>query len=459
MNKSLSNIEETLLICNNINFSKIYVSVDDFYYYNNLDFLIDANESSLQIVEDDLDLYNSRYVLLSLEIDDFNIESYESFNDFSVSLYEFKNQTDNITKHFEETIQNLSIPFSLISNKTVQKLRILLPDELILNYTKTIEKLNNFYKSYFENIKEVSKYLLSSVKSIYNSSKYLNIKIIKAISDYNKVLGDISKETVHENLKLIKESFIKLQEIVNKSINEIDIIKNKTEKSLEAFKNFDFNYIINTTIYLNDIIFLLKNNYKLDIPYLINSTKINVKNNIINPVIEKSKTILKSLLEIINVDINTSLDLLFIMDIAGSMKNYLEEVKQNILSIINGIIENCPGIDINLWFIGYRDFDEEYIDIDFTQDYAKLKSIISNVTASGGNNIPEDVAFVLELTLKKSWKSDARLAFLVTDAPAHGVEYGGDKLDSEIMPERRLIEEMIAEMAEKNISLFCLNLL
>ncbi len=203
----------------------------------------------------------------------------------------------------------------------------------------------------------------------------------------------------------------------------------------------------------------MKNNYKLDIPYLINSTKINVKNNIINPFIEKSKTILKSLLEIINVDIYTSLDLLFIMDIAGSMKNYLEEVKQNILSIINGIIENCPGININLGFIGYRDFDEEYIDIDFTQDYAKLKSIISNVTASDGNNIPEDVAFVLELTLKKSWKSNAGLAILVTDAPAHGVEYGGDKLDSEIMPERRLIEEMIAEMAEKNISLFCLNLL
>ena len=137
------------------------------------------------------------------------------------------------------------------------------------------------------------------------------------------------------------------------------------------------------------------------------------------------------------------------MDITGSMKNYLEEVKQNILSIINGIIENCPGIDINLGFIGYRDFDEEYIDIDFTQDYAKLKSIISNVTASGGNNIPEDVAFVLELTLKKSRKSNSRLAILVTDAPAHGVEYVGDKLYSEIMPERRLIEEMIAEMAEK----------
>ena len=44
------------------------------------------------------------------------------------------------------------------------------------------------------------------------------------------------------------------------------------------------------------------------------------------------------------------------MDITGSMNPYLEEVKRNILAIINGIIAECPGIDINLGFIGYRDY-------------------------------------------------------------------------------------------------------
>ena len=80
----------------------------------------------------------------------------------------------------------------------------------------------------------------------------------------------------------------------------------------------------------------------------------------------------------------TSLDLLFIVDITGSMKPYLEEIKEKIINIIDGIILNCPGIDINLGFIGYRDFYENYTDIDFTSDHKKLKDTISDVYTSGG---------------------------------------------------------------------------
>ena len=75
------------------------------------------------------------------------------------------------------------------------------------------------------------------------------------------------------------------------------------------------------------------------------------------------------------MEISTSLDLLFIMDITGSMKPYLEEAKKNIITIINDIIKECPGININLGFIGYRDYYEEYIDIDFTQNYASRNKI------------------------------------------------------------------------------------
>ena len=59
-----------------------------------------------------------------------------------------------------------------------------------------------------------------------------------------------------------------------------------------------------------------------------------------------------------NVIEKTSLDLLFVMDIAGSMYPYLNQAKQNILNIMNKIIIECPGIDINLGFIGYRDVYE-----------------------------------------------------------------------------------------------------
>ena len=162
--------------------------------------------------------------------------------------------------------------------------------------------------------------------------------------------------------------------------------------------------------------------------------------------------------EIANVEISTSLDLLFIMDITGSMDDYIRDAKNNILSIITRIVEECPGIDINLGFIGYRDFYEKYIDIDFTKNHTYLKNVISGVYASGGGDFPEDVAFALELALNKTWKNNARMAVFVADAPNHGVKYGGFYNDEDLLgdvPERRLIEEMIAEMAEKNIALFC----
>ena len=61
------------------------------------------------------------------------------------------------------------------------------------------------------------------------------------------------------------------------------------------------------------------------------------------------------MIETIDVEAKTSLDLLFTMDITGSMGPYLNQVKTNIINIINRIINECPGIDIYLGFIGYLD--------------------------------------------------------------------------------------------------------
>lgn len=136
---------------------------------------------------------------------------------------------------------------------------------------------------------------------------------------------------------------------------------------------------------------------------------------------------------------------------------YVEEAKSSLLSIIDGIIEKCPGIDINLGFIGYRDFYAQHIDIDFTKNHSYVKNVISNVYASGGGfYIPEDVALALELALKKDWKSNAKFAVFVADAPYYGEQYGG--IEIRYKPERRIIEEMIAEMAQKSISFFCLKI-
>ena len=166
-----------------------------------------------------------------------------------------------------------------------------------------------------------------------------------------------------------------------------------------------------------------------------------------------------------NVLEKTSLDLLFVMDITGSMSSYLNQAKQNIINIMNKIILECPGIDINLGFIGYRDVYEvtikNYVDIDFTQNHQNLQDSIKNIIADGGADTPEDVAWALERALDKNWKNNARFIIFVADSPCHGNKYHASNIIDSYpngAPNRRNIEELIAELAQNNISLFCMKI-
>ena len=451
LDKTSSNLNESLSICNNFNFTKINLSIND--NPKNLEFLINSNESSLQVAQMDLDLYISKYQTLSEQTDTLTNDVSEYFKYFSDTLNEFKEENDNITKQFEKTIQNLAIP--LLFNST--RLRNLELDE----YKKEIEKLNVFYNGFFNKTNEVSEKIISSIKLIYESLDFLNVKVNDNIYSVNIILESITNRTnLHEKLIEIKNTSISFHKDNDNLISKFQNKKEEISKLIEEVDDFDL-----FKKEENDVITYFNGNLTLEMK------TINNKNPVLEPFIEMntnsiySSLILTDLIiteipetcndfEMVNVEISTSLDLLFIMDITGSMTPYLEEVKKNIYTIINGIIEECPGIDINLGFIGYRDFYEEYIDIDFTQNYAYLKSIIDEADAYGGGDLPEDVAFALELALEKNWKSKARFAVFVADAPGHGEKYGGNKVYG-LEPERRLIEEMISEMAEGNIYLFC----
>ena len=153
------------------------------------------------------------------------------------------------------------------------------------------------------------------------------------------------------------------------------------------------------------------------------------------------------------------------MDITGSMFSYVDQAKSNIINIINRIINECPGIDINLGFIGYRDIYEEaygnVVDIEFTQNHTELKNEIENTFASGGDDEPEDVSWAFEKALNKTWKNNARFIVFVADAPNHGIKYHNNFVfDSypDGIPGRRDLEDLIKEIADNGISMFCMKL-
>ena len=152
----------------------------------------------------------------------------------------------------------------------------------------------------------------------------------------------------------------------------------------------------------------------------------------------------------------TSLDLLFIMDITGSMKPFLAQVKNNVINIINRITLECPGIDIYLGFVAYTESNEIHLNanIEFTKNYQYLESMIKNLNASGGGDGPEDISWGIERALEKNWKSNARYAILIADAPCHGSKYHSSYIPDiypDGDPSRRNIEELIKNMAEINI--------
>jgi hypothetical protein len=163
---------------------------------------------------------------------------------------------------------------------------------------------------------------------------------------------------------------------------------------------------------------------------------------------------------------DTTLDIMFIMDITGSMGMWLKEAKENITNIIDEIIENNPGSQIRISFIGYRDFTDlnelkgHYVSLDFTNNVNDVKKFISNIDCYGGGDEPEDVVGAFNIALNMNWISNARYAVLVCDAPCHGNQYHKITYDKykDGDPKGLILENLIMDFKNKNITLYCIEI-
>ena len=185
---------------------------------------------------------------------------------------------------------------------------------------------------------------------------------------------------------------------------------------------------------------------------------------------EKNYKILKddfSLLEEYEKKIfkDTNLDLMFIMDLTGSMCPWLHEARENIHTIIEEILDNNPGTKIRVSFVGYYDFEDrnqkrKYESMDFTEDIKSFKSFLEKLDCFGGGDEPEDLVGGLRVGLNMNWISNAKYAILVCDAPCHGKKYhdleydlfeGGD-------PDGVSLEDVMIKYYEKEITFYCIDI-
>ena len=163
---------------------------------------------------------------------------------------------------------------------------------------------------------------------------------------------------------------------------------------------------------------------------------------------------------------DTTLDVMFIMDITGSMGMWLGEAKNNITTIIEEITDSNPCANIRISFVGYRDYVEvskpegQYVSIDFTPNIHEVEEFISNIDAYGGGDEPEDIAGAFKLALEMNWQSKAKYAVLVCDAPCHGSKYHNVVYDKYKMgdPNGLVIEDLVKEFVDKGITLYCVEI-
>ena len=456
-------------------------------------------------IKNDINMYKKLYEKFSTIVNKIINETKECLKNLYKPFKSLHDDINKYSKNFDKSIEQLTIPLKNGKKGLV--------DIKYENYSK--DKQNQFFKDKKEIIEEIDNFI-QEASEFYSKYKTLNkatsddisnfverfkklpepaIELSKFMTNFIKVFEQSSKyfnnlnnkKQIDERLQKIKEPILEFQ----KKKNNIERVFSSIKKDIKIEKIKEMIEISNeikdkinklelSSGKISDKIKEIRKKYdepeeslmELDIAPAptINTQRLSKEFEKQQEKIEKtaSSIITEISIYIEKAKDQTRMDLLFIMDITNSMDYYLNQVKQYILKMIEDIQIECAGSEINLGFIGYRDFidldfEEDYIDLEFTTDYESIRKRIEYVTASGGGDIPEDLCGALELGKNKKWSGNTRFAILVTDSPCHGIKYHnltGDQRDNYPDGDRegRNIEDFIKFFSEEKISLYCLKI-
>jgi Mg-chelatase subunit ChlD len=124
---------------------------------------------------------------------------------------------------------------------------------------------------------------------------------------------------------------------------------------------------------------------------------------------------------------NVPVDILFIFDVTGSMKEEIDRLKTSIELIKLNIASLSSKPEVRFGMVLYRDRRDEFITkiIPLTKDLNIFQKELNKVKTAGGGDGPEDLQSALKDAMQKiEWNKDGiRLSFVITDAPPH-LDYG-----------------------------------
>ena len=515
IDKTVDNLECSLDVCNYPNrevqlpLSKIYT--EDIPHADN-------DELMIKVVER-FNSFKSAFEESSQKLTDLINAYRKKLSGLSEPVSNIQKETDNLYPKFKEALNILAQPLSVVvEGFEVEEFRKknFKNEDVLAKFRQLLEELKAAFEKYnptLNSFNEVTNDLFNTVSQSGNSfSNFIEEKMlekikqipgilnegISAIPQTSKSLNNFNEEIKKKKGDTQKEREDKYDEILTKILNITRKVDNQVSNSSNSIEN-DFktleekvstvkNDIEGKGDSYNQYVKILKEEGKKiidivnEIRKLFDKGPVNIKfddKNIEFPFYEYAKRLnkgfekieeikeevqkpMKLVMVVLGDQINTvTLDLLFIMDITESMQDLLDETRDSIKYILDKIKRDSPGIDVRFAYEGYRDFadlkaGQKYYTIDFETDLDLFKSKLNEITAIGGGDDAEDVAGGLNAGLKMNWRSNARYAILIADAPGHGNQYHDNEVQDDYGdgdPNGLVLEELMEKYVDNNINL------
>ena len=136
------------------------------------------------------------------------------------------------------------------------------------------------------------------------------------------------------------------------------------------------------------------------------------------------------------------IDIVICLDTTGSMRPFVEPVRQKLIPMLQELIVGYPSFRIGM--VQFKDYFEEYLTrvTHFTSDFSAFQRSLNNVRARNGGDIPEAVYEALhDGATQFPWAAESKLIILIGDAPPHP------------RPRGRITRAMVErEVAERDIT-------
>ncbi|MDK9699221.1 MAG: VWA domain-containing protein [bacterium] len=121
---------------------------------------------------------------------------------------------------------------------------------------------------------------------------------------------------------------------------------------------------------------------------------------------------------------NRLADIVFVLDVTGSMAEEIESVRQNMASFISALV--ASEVNCNIGFVVFGDIVYRYNEGNLYTDWATIQSLLANIrlgehNIGSGGDTPENQLGAIAVANSMNFRPGAqRNLILLTDAPSHG---------------------------------------